>query len=94
MLYLAERVLVGGLLAAEDEIAAGFDAVHDLSGTGRTVQVHHIDTDVLHLHIHHPRHDAHDHDGEDKDQFGQKRVAANLQKLFLYEIRECHKRLF
>ena len=59
--------------------------MHQLLGAHGAVVVHHIDADVLHLLVHHPRHDAHDDNGEQKNETGQETVAPYLKKLFLYE---------
>ena len=75
--------LVRRLLTTEDEVVALLYAVHHLLTLGRMVVVDHADADVLHLLVHHPRHDAHDHDGEHEDELGQKQVATYLQELLL-----------
>ena len=77
---------VGGLLACEDEVAGGLDAVNKLLRTHGTVVVDNADADVLHLLIHHPWDDAHHHDGKQEDEARQERVAPYLQELFLEEI--------
>ena len=51
-----------------------------------TVHIDHIDADVLHLLIHHPRHDTHHHDGEYEDNLRHERVAPNLQEFLLKQI--------
>jgi hypothetical protein len=52
------------------------------------IDVHHIYYDILHIHLDHPRHDAHDDDGKYDYEPWQERIATYLQELFLYEILE------
>ena len=85
-LDVVESCLVGRFLTAEDKVVRGLNAMYQLSGARRTVIVHHIHTDILHLLIHHPGHDAHDHDGKHDDETGQKTIAPYLKKLLMYEV--------
>ena len=81
-LYVGKCFGISGFLSGKDEVAALLNAVYDaLSGV---VNIYHADADVLHLLVHDPRHDAHNHDGEHDDEPGQEGVAPDLQKLFLY----------
>ena len=84
-LDIVEGGPVGGSLSAEDEIAGGLEAMHQLLRAHGTVVIDHVDTDILHLHVHHPRHDTHDHDGEHDDETRQKPVAPYLQELLMDE---------
>ena len=81
-LYVLERFLIGGLLAIEDKVVGMRYLLDQLLRLGGMVYVHHIYADVLHLLVHHPRHDTHDHDGEYEDNLRHERVAAYLQELF------------
>ena len=67
---------VGGFLPAEDEIARSGNLTYQPLRLDGMVDVDNFDTDVLHLHLHHPRHDTHDHDGEQDDEPRQKGIAA------------------
>ena len=81
---------IGVFLSAKDEIVRGSNLLYQPLRLHGVVNVNHIYHDVLHFHLHHPRHDTHDHDGEHDDEFRKKRIAAYLQELFLYEIFQCH----
>ena len=82
-LNLLQGSLTGRLLASENEVTRGLDAVDELLRLRGAVIIDHLHTDVLHLHVHHPRHDAHNQHREHHDEPWQKRVAAYLQELLL-----------
>ena len=86
LLDIAQSFGIGCLLASEEEIAAGLYAMQELLTGGGTIVVHDVHADVLYLLVHHPRHDAHHHDGEDEDDFGHEGVAANLQEFLPDEV--------
>ena len=58
------------------------------------VVVNHLDGDVFNLHVHHPRHHTHNHDGKYHDEAQNERVATYLQELFLNEVLYGHDSLF
>ena len=86
VLYLSKSGTVGGLLSTEDEVINGLDTMDYLLRAGGTIVIDHIDHNILHFHIHHPRRNAHNHDGKHEYEFGQKRITANLQELLSYEM--------
>src|SRR5574344_722071 len=90
LFHVLQRIRIRRLLTVEDEIIAGFYAMYQLLESSAAVIVYDIHPDILHFHIHHPRHHTHDDDGEDDDEFGQKRITPYLQKLFLYQIFDSH----
>jgi hypothetical protein len=54
--------------------------------TWRPVVIDHHHLDVLDLHVHHPRHDTHNHDGEYHDELRQESVPPDLNEFFLQQI--------
>ena len=90
LLDVLERGGIGGLLAVEYEVAVGRNLVHKALRSRASVVVHYVDHHVFHLHVHHPRHDAHHHDGEKQNQPRDERVATDLNELFSEQMLQCH----
>ena len=83
LLHIAQRSVIRGCLAHEPKVAVGRNGVYQLLRACRVIVVDNGHSNVLHLHIHHPRHHAHQHDGKHQNQPRQKRIAPDLQPLFL-----------
>ena len=74
VLYIVQGIGIGRLQSVEDEIVARLYALNN----------------IPHLHVHHPRHDAHNHHGKHEDDFRHEAVTSNLQKLLLQKIFYIH----
>ena len=78
MLDLAHGFAVRWRLTLKEEVTAGLNLMDKSLARRRAVRIDHYHADVLDFLVHHPWHDAHNHDGEHDDEPGQERIAPYL----------------